>query len=53
MSVLRWYAQEHRLGTWELGAPTTDVLDVIGTEPEDFARIGVTPPPRLDSLLRR
>ncbi len=35
----RWYFQEHRLGTWELGAPTTHVRDVAGVEPEDFATI--------------
>jgi len=39
MAELRWYFHEYRLGTWELGAPTTHVRDVTGMEPEDFAAL--------------
>lgn len=79
LADVRWYYQEHKLGTWEIGAPTSDVRDVTGREPEDFAaiaaryaerpeaqrtagnlarslrdltRVGLTPRPRLDKLLR-
>ena len=36
---LRYYIEDHRLGAFELGAPTTDVLDVTGRLPEDFETI--------------
>ncbi len=39
MAETRWYYEEGRIGTWEQGAPTTDVRDVAGVEPEDFATI--------------
>lgn len=39
LAELRWYYQESRLGTWEQVAPTTDVHDVTGADPEDFATI--------------
>lgn len=39
MAEVRWYYQEHQLGTWELGAPTSHVRDIAGTEPEDFASL--------------
>ena len=39
MAEVRWYYEEGRLGTWEIGAPTTHVRDVAGVEPEDFAAI--------------
>lgn len=39
ISNLRYYIEEHKRGTFELGAPTTDVLDVTGCQPEDFETI--------------
>ncbi len=39
IAEIRWYYDEHKLGTWEVGAPTTHVRDVAGVEPEDFATI--------------
>ena len=38
-SSLRHYLYESGLGTWEIGAPTTHVRDVTGSEPEDFVPI--------------
>lgn len=38
-SGLRHYLPETRLGSWEVGGPTTDVRDVAGVEPEDFLTI--------------
>lgn len=38
-SGLRHYLEEHQRGTFELGAPTSDVRDVTGVEPEDFETI--------------
>lgn len=38
-SSLRHYLPEYALGTWEVGGPTTHVLDVAGVEPEDFLTI--------------
>jgi len=38
-SGLRHYLPENRLGTWEVGGPTTHVRDVAGVEPEDFLTI--------------
>jgi NAD(P)H dehydrogenase (quinone) len=39
MAEVRWYYEEGKLGTWEIGAPTTHVRDVAGVEPEGFAAI--------------
>ena len=39
LSNIRYYVDDHRLGAFELGAPTTDVLDVTGRSPEDFETI--------------
>jgi len=36
MSNVRYYIDDHRRGAFELGAPTTDVLDVTGRAAEDF-----------------
>jgi len=38
-SGIRYYIKDHELGAFELGAPTTDVLDVTGQPPEDFETI--------------
>jgi uncharacterized protein YbjT (DUF2867 family) len=39
LTNLRYYIDDHRLGAFERGAPTTDVLDVTGRSPEDFETI--------------
>lgn len=39
LSNLRYYIEEHKRGTFALGAPTTDVFDVTGRQPEDFETI--------------
>src|ERR1051325_10293950 len=39
LSNLRYYIDDHRRGAFEVGAPTTDVLDVTGHPAEDFASI--------------
>lgn len=39
LNALRYYIDDHRLGTFELGAPTTDVLDVTGQPAEEFEAI--------------
>jgi hypothetical protein len=39
MSNLRYYIDDHNLGAFELGAPTSDVLDVTGSPAEDFETI--------------
>ena len=39
LSNLRYYIDDHRRGVFELGAPTTDVLDVTGRPAEDFETI--------------
>jgi NAD(P)H dehydrogenase (quinone) len=39
MSNVRYYVEDHKLGAFELGAPTTDVLDVTGSPAEDFETI--------------
>jgi uncharacterized protein YbjT (DUF2867 family) len=39
MNSVRYYIDDHRRGAFELGAPTTDVLDVTGRPPEDFETI--------------
>jgi hypothetical protein len=36
---LRWFLEETRLGTWEVGGVTTVVRDVAGVEPETFGSI--------------
>ncbi|HEX8882804.1 MAG TPA: NmrA family NAD(P)-binding protein, partial [Candidatus Acidoferrum sp.] len=38
-SGIRYYIEDHERGAFELGAPTTDVLDVTGRPPEDFETI--------------
>lgn len=39
MSNVRYYIEDQKRGAFELGAPTTDVLDVTGRPPEDFETI--------------
>ena len=39
ISNLRYYIDDHKSGVFELGAPTSDVLDVTGQAPEDFETI--------------
>ena len=39
MNNVRYYIDDHKRGAFELGAPTTDVLDVTGRFPEDFETI--------------
>jgi NAD(P)H dehydrogenase (quinone) len=39
ISGVRYYIDDHKRGAFELGAPTTDVLDVTGQPPEDFETI--------------
>jgi NAD(P)H dehydrogenase (quinone) len=39
MSNVRYYIDDHKRGGFELGAPTTDVLNVTGRSPEDFDTI--------------
>jgi NAD(P)H dehydrogenase (quinone) len=39
MSNVRYYIDDHKRGAFELGAPTTDVLDVTGRPAEDFETI--------------
>jgi len=39
ISGLRYYIEDHKHGAFELGAPTTDVLDVTGRPAEDFETI--------------
>ena len=39
MSNVRYYIDDHKRGAFELGAPTTDVLDGTGRPPEDFETI--------------
>ena len=38
-SGFRYYIDDHKRGAFELGAPTTDVLDVTGQPAEDFETI--------------
>src|SRR5499427_397585 len=38
-SGIRYYIEDHKRGTFELGAPTSDVLDVTGRPAEDFETI--------------
>jgi NAD(P)H dehydrogenase (quinone) len=39
MSNVRYYIEDHKRGVFELGAPTTDVLEVTGRPAEDFETI--------------
>jgi hypothetical protein len=39
LSGVRYYINDHKRGAFELGAPTTDVLDVTGRPAEDFETI--------------
>jgi hypothetical protein len=39
LNGVRFYIDDHRRGAFELGAPTTDVLDVTGRPAEDFDTI--------------
>ena len=39
MSNVRYYVEDHKLGAFEIGAPTTDVLEVTGRPAEDFKTI--------------
>ncbi len=39
ISDVRYYIDDHKRGAFELGAPTTDVLDVTGRPAEDFETI--------------
>ena len=39
MSNVRYYIDDHKRGAFELGAPTTDVLDVTGRPAENFETI--------------
>jgi hypothetical protein len=36
---MRYYIDDHKRGTFEIGAPTTDVLEVTGRPAEDFETI--------------
>jgi hypothetical protein len=38
-SGIRYYIEDHKRGAFELGAPTSDVLDVTGHPAEDFETI--------------
>lgn len=39
LNSIRYYIEDHKRGAFELGAPTTDVLDVTGRPAEDFETI--------------
>src|SRR6516164_8020016 len=39
LSNVRYYIEDHKRGAFEMGAPTTDVLDVTGQPPEEFETI--------------
>jgi hypothetical protein len=39
MGGVRYYIDDHKRGAFELGAPTTDVLEVTGQPAEDFETI--------------
>jgi uncharacterized protein YbjT (DUF2867 family) len=39
LSNVRYYIEDHKRGAFEVGVPTTDVLDVTGQPPEDFETI--------------
>src|SRR5262249_13952568 len=38
-SGVRYYLDDHKRGAFEMGAPTTDVLDVTGHPAEDFETV--------------
>jgi hypothetical protein len=39
LSNIRYYIEDHKRGAFDLGAPTSDVLDVTGRPAEDFETI--------------
>ena len=39
LSGFRQYVEDHKRGAFEFGAPTSDVFEVTGRQPEDFATI--------------
>ena len=39
LSGIRYYIEDHKRGAFEIGAPTSDVLDVTGSPAEDFETI--------------
>ncbi len=39
LSSIRYYITEHKRGAFEAGAPTADVFNVTGQQPEDFETI--------------
>jgi len=39
LSGFRYYVEDHKRGAFEMGAPTSDVYDVTGRQPEDFETI--------------
>lgn len=39
LSGFRYYVEDHKRGAFEMGAPTNDVYDVTGQQPEDFETI--------------
>ena len=39
LSGVRYYIEDHKRGAFEVGAPTSDVFDVTGRQPEDFETI--------------
>jgi NAD(P)H dehydrogenase (quinone) len=39
ISNVRYHIDDHKRGVFEVGAPTSDVLDVTGRRPEDFETI--------------
>jgi uncharacterized protein YbjT (DUF2867 family) len=39
LSAMPYYVHDHRLGAFEVGAPTGDVLEVTGRPPEDFETV--------------
>ena len=39
MSGFRYYVEDHKHGAFEFGAPTNDVLEVTGRQPEEFGTI--------------
>jgi hypothetical protein len=39
LSNIRYYVEDHKKGVFELGAPTTHVLELTGRPPEDFETV--------------
>lgn len=39
LSGIRYYVEDHKQGAFEWGAPTNDILEVTGRQPEDFETI--------------